>query len=52
VESIKAMNIRMPKSMWAFLKKQTVLHEKSMNAIILECLKKYKEDSKKKVDSE
>lgn len=38
----KAFSVRMSKSMWAFLKKSSIVQEKSMNVIILSCLEKYK----------
>ena len=45
----KAFLIRIPKDLWLFLKKKSAQKEMSMNQILMECLTKYKEKSKKKV---
>jgi len=50
---LKTFNIRLPKEIWAVLKKQSILQEKSMNQIIVSCVeKKYKKDKEKMLDSE
>jgi hypothetical protein len=51
VENIKAFNVRLPKELWAFLKKKSIEQEKPMNVIIMSCLSKFKEKcDKKEVD--
>jgi predicted HicB family RNase H-like nuclease len=52
VENIKTFNIRMPKSIWEFLKKQSIAQEKSMNEIIRNRLEIYKKNSDKRVDEQ
>jgi predicted HicB family RNase H-like nuclease len=52
VEIIKTFNIRIPKSMWQFLRRQSIDQEKSMNVIVLSCLEKYKKLIEKRVDAE
>lgn len=47
----KPFQIRVPKDIWVFLKKNSVDLEKSMNSIIIERLKKYKKSYEKKVDN-
>lgn len=42
VAELKTLNIRLPKPLWAFLKKQALIQEISLNALIKECLEKYK----------
>jgi predicted HicB family RNase H-like nuclease len=51
VEKIKAFNIRIPREMWSFLKMQSVVQERSMNLIVLECLNKYKKNIEKMLTS-
>lgn len=48
MEEIKAFNIRVPKELWVFLKKQSIEQEKTMNAIIQTVLEKYKKGFDKK----
>lgn len=48
-EEIKPLLIRPTKSMWTFLKKKSIKEERSVNAIVCECLEKYKEECKKKI---
>lgn len=50
VEHEKALNIRMPKEMWLFLKNQSIDQEKSMNEIVLKRLENYKKNIEKRVD--
>lgn len=47
MDNIKAFNVRMPKEMWVFLKKQSLYKEKPMNVIINYCLEKYKKTCEK-----
>lgn len=46
-EEIKTFNMRVPKDVWLFLKKQAAAQETSMTEIILRCVEKYK----KKIES-
>ena len=39
---IKTFNMRIPKDIWMFLKKQAALQECSMTDIIIRCIEKYK----------
>lgn len=50
MEHEKALNIRMPKEMWLFLKNQSIDQEKSMNEIVLKRLENYKKNIEKRVD--
>jgi ATP-dependent protease Clp ATPase subunit len=49
MSNIKAFNIRLPKEIWAFLKKQSIDQEKAMNVIVVDCLEKYKKKFEKKL---
>lgn len=49
MDDIKAFNIRIPKDMWVFLKKKSIDQEKAMNAIVIDCLEKYKKKCEKKL---
>lgn len=40
---IKALNIRIPKELWVFLKVESTKKETSMNSIIELCVKRHKE---------
>lgn len=40
IQNIKTFNIRIPREIWLFLKKQSIETESSMNMLIVECLKK------------
>lgn len=51
MKGIKAFQIRLPKEIWAFLKKKSVDRELSMNQMIIECLTKYKNKSENKLTS-
>lgn len=46
---MKALNIRIPKNLWKFLKKEAFEQEISMNHIIVSCLEKYRNRVKKKL---
>jgi len=43
-EDIKAFNVRLPKDLWLFLKKQAMEHEVSMNTILFKCVERCKKD--------
>jgi hypothetical protein len=52
---IKTLQIRLPKELWLFLRKQSIVQELSMNKIILLQMDSYKnklEKGKKRVDSD
>lgn len=49
MDNIKAFNIRIPKDIWVFLKKKSIDQEKAMNAIVIDCLEKYKKKCEKKL---
>lgn len=49
-EEKKPLLIRPTKSLWTFLKKKSIKEERSVNVIVCECLEKYKEKCKKKID--
>jgi len=51
VDNEKSFNVRMPKQVHTFLRRYSVDTETSMNAIIVECLEKYKKNIEKKVDA-
>lgn len=42
MEKIKAFQVRLPKSVWLFLKDQSARQERSMNDLIFICIEKYK----------
>lgn len=48
-QKMKTFNVRMPKDLWAFLKKKGVDRETSLNNIIIDLAKKYKEKREKKL---
>jgi len=41
-QEFKAFNIRIPREIWAFIKKSSVDKNVSMQQIIVKCLRKYK----------
>lgn len=45
---IKAMNIRLPRDLWNFLKIHSLQEEKSMNVLICECIEKLRKSAKPK----
>jgi predicted HicB family RNase H-like nuclease len=47
-QEMKTFNVRIPKDMWVLLKHESIRKELSMNAIITECLNKYKKKLEKK----
>ena len=49
---VKAFNVRIPRDVWAFVKKKAVDRETSFNLIIVELLTKYKKKCEKKVDDD
>jgi len=49
-EERKPLLIRPTKSMWTFLKKKSIQEERSVNAIVCECLEKFKQNYNRKVD--
>jgi len=51
INEIKIMNIRLPKSMWSFLRQSAFDQQTSMNEIILRCLLKYKENRERLLTS-
>jgi hypothetical protein len=46
---IKAFNVKVPKELWAYLKKRSVDCDMSMNDIVNSLLRKYKERNEKKL---
>ena len=48
--TIKTFNIRIPKDLWVFLSKKSIDRELSMNKMLIELIKKYKNKCEKKVD--
>jgi len=49
VESVKAFNVRLPKSLWLFLKKKSVEQEKSMIEILIKLIEQYKKRCEKQL---
>ncbi len=49
--SIKSFSIRLPKHLWFFLRKNSVDVELSMNQIIVDCIKSYKDKNENKLDN-
>lgn len=49
MEELKSFNIRLPKTIWKFLKKTSAEQEVSMISIITDCLEKYKKNQEKKL---
>ena len=49
-KDIKALNIRIPKDLWVFLRKAALDQETSMNEIIIRCVEKYRKKIENKVD--
>lgn len=47
MNNVKTLSIRIPKEIWIFLKSQSTRKEKTMNALIVACLKKYKKKLEK-----
>lgn len=43
MKELKAFNVRIPKELWSFLKKDALDKEISLNVLINLCLKKYRE---------
>jgi hypothetical protein len=52
MQEFKAFNLRMPREIWVFLRKQSIVQEKAMNAIILGLIEKYKKSLEKKLTSD
>ena len=46
MEPIKTLSIRMPKSLWSFLKRQCIKKEEKLNRLIVETLEKLREKDK------
>jgi hypothetical protein len=42
MNEIKPFSIRLPKTLWAFLKKKSIEQERAMNEIIIDCIKRYR----------
>lgn len=47
MENLKAFNVRIPRELWAYLKKLSVDKEKSMNDIVTNLILKHKKNSEK-----
>ncbi len=47
---IKTFNVRVPKEMWVFLKYHSIHNETSLNAIVNQCLIKYKKNIDNKLN--
>lgn len=45
----KSFQIRLPKDLWTFLKKQSMEQEKAMNVLIIESLQKMKKSLENKL---
>lgn len=45
--SIKTFNIRIPKELWAFIKKKSIEKEKTMNSMIIELIENFKKKCEK-----
>lgn len=48
MSNIKSFNVRLPRELWAFLKKRAVEQDTSMGEILIKSLKKLKEKYEKK----
>jgi predicted HicB family RNase H-like nuclease len=46
----RALNLRITKELWIFLKKQSMEEELSINKIINRCLEKFKKRKEKSID--
>ena len=42
LKEIKTFNVRMPRSLWTFLRNHSTDNDKSLNSIIIELVEKYK----------
>lgn len=51
MKDVKSFNVRLPRDIWAFLKKESCEKETSMTNIIADCLDKYKQKCEKKLTS-
>lgn len=49
MQELKTFNVRLPKDLWLFLKKESADQETSMCEIILTCLTKYRKNKEKKL---
>jgi hypothetical protein len=47
--NLKAFNVRIPKSLWAYVKKLSVDRDESMNSLLIGILEKHKRKSEKKL---
>lgn len=47
----KALNLRLTKELWSFIKKKSVDREISMNSIIINLLEKYKKKCESSIDA-
>lgn len=46
----RALNLRITKELWLFLKRESMAEEMSMNKVINRCLEKFKKKREKSVD--
>lgn len=51
ITEYKAFNVRVPKDYWTFLRYMSIEQDKSMNAIVLECIAKFVKRNEKKFDN-
>lgn len=48
-EPLKTFNVRIPKSLWAYVKKLSVDRDQSMNSLLINLLEKYKKNNENKL---
>lgn len=51
MEDTKAFNVRIPKTLWKFLRNASLAQEVSMNKIIITQMEKYKKSYEKRLTS-
>lgn len=49
MDKIKALQVRLPKELWAFAKKRSIDREISFNSLIVDLLDKYKKKYEKRL---
>jgi len=49
---IKKLNMNIPKETWVFLKTLSIEQEISVTHVVLNCIKKYRENLEKKLDND
>lgn len=48
-ETLKTFNIRIPKSLWAYIKKLSVDRDETMNSLLINLLEKHKKKNENKL---